>query len=225
MGLKLKWNIVTEIKKKRQIFLYKKFCTRPSLRCHHLYKFCEERKRAIKHHCNNKKGQLKIGTKYFKWTKTHLHNWPDHLHQCLLLESFHPPPHLLISPPGLSSHGAAQQHWYIRSRPEQKEQQSVKMKSRNVTSKTLITGELNSTFLQKPYLIKNTESFSDLLLAVCVLHLSCHHGQELRKVYSSITWLKSKVHSQISEFWFVIMVSSHMQIGPYSQKLTCWWLM
>ncbi len=74
------------------------------------------------------------------------------------------------------------------------------MKSRNVTSKTLITGELNSTFLQKPYLIKNTERFSDLLLAVCVLHLSCHHGQELRKVYSSITWLKSKVHSQISEF-------------------------
>lgn len=37
------------------------------------------------------------------------------------------------------------------------------------------------------YLVKDTECFSDLLLAVCVLHLPRHHGQELWEVYRSIS--------------------------------------
>lgn len=36
------------------------------------------------------------------------------------------------------------------------------------------------------YLVKDTECFSNLLLAVRVLHLSGHHGQELWEVYRSI---------------------------------------
>ncbi len=64
----IKMKHFTEIKnKKRQIILYKKFCTRPSLRCHHLYKFCEEREK-VQLSITEKKGQFKIGTKCFKWT-------------------------------------------------------------------------------------------------------------------------------------------------------------
>lgn len=38
------------------------------------------------------------------------------------------------------------------------------------------------------YLVKYSESLADLLLAVCVLHFSGHHGQELWEVDGSITW-------------------------------------
>lgn len=38
------------------------------------------------------------------------------------------------------------------------------------------------------YLVKDTEGLSDLLLTVCVLHLSGHHGQELWEVNGPIPW-------------------------------------
>ena len=36
------------------------------------------------------------------------------------------------------------------------------------------------------YLVKDTECFSDLLLAICVLHLPGHHGKKFGEVYRSI---------------------------------------
>lgn len=36
------------------------------------------------------------------------------------------------------------------------------------------------------YLVKDTEGLSYLLLAVCILHLSGHHGQELWEVNGPI---------------------------------------
>jgi len=89
-GIKMKH--FTEIKnKKRHIILYKKFCTRPSLRCHHLYKFCKEREkgkfkrghRKPKLNSKSSASQNKDGD-YLNYN-SYLHNWPDHLHQCLLL--------------------------------------------------------------------------------------------------------------------------------------------
>lgn len=38
------------------------------------------------------------------------------------------------------------------------------------------------------YLIKDPECLSDLLLTVSVLHLPCHHCQELREVNGTIAW-------------------------------------
>lgn len=37
------------------------------------------------------------------------------------------------------------------------------------------------------YLVKDTEGLSYLLLTVCILHLSGHHGQELWEVNGPIT--------------------------------------
>lgn len=42
-------------------------------------------------------------------------------------------------------------------------------------------------------LVEHTEGFADLLLAVCVLHLARHHGEELGEVYRAVAWnLKSR---------------------------------
>lgn len=49
---------------------------------------------------------------------TDLHSWPVHLRQCLLLWSSHLLLHQSASLQGLSSHGAAQQHWCIHCHPE-----------------------------------------------------------------------------------------------------------
>lgn len=40
-----------------------------------------------------------------------------------------------------------------------------------------------------PYLVEDSESFPDLLLAVCVLHLPSHHGQELGKVDGTVAFV------------------------------------
>lgn len=39
------------------------------------------------------------------------------------------------------------------------------------------------------YLVEYPEGFTDLLLTVCVLHFSGHHGQELREVNGAIAWI------------------------------------
>lgn len=36
------------------------------------------------------------------------------------------------------------------------------------------------------YLVEDSESFSDLLLAVCIFHFPGHHGQELREVNCTV---------------------------------------
>lgn len=40
-----------------------------------------------------------------------------------------------------------------------------------------------------PYLVEDSESFPDLLLAVCVFHLPSHHGQELGKVDGTVAFV------------------------------------
>lgn len=40
-----------------------------------------------------------------------------------------------------------------------------------------------------PYLVEDSESFPDLLLAVCVFHLPGHHGQELGKVDGTVAFV------------------------------------
>ena len=120
---------------------------------------------------------------------TNLHSWPVHLRQCLLLWSFRPPPHQSASPQGLSSHGAAQQHWCIHCHPEKKFLSVNWLLDMHVCA----CGSTDSV-----YLVKDTECFSDLLLTVCVLHLPGHHGQELWEVYRSISWRQNRHGLRIS---------------------------
>lgn len=75
------------------------------------------------------------------------------------------------------------------------------------------------------YLIKDSEGLSDLLLTVGVLHLSCHHCEELGEVNGSITWRrktnKSTLHQRGVGFWSgakLVPESSEMLTSPEKEK-------
>lgn len=100
---------------------------------------------------------------------TNLHSWPVHPHQCLLLWSFHPPLHQSTSHQGLSSHGAAQQHWCSHSHPE-KSGQSVSSPSYKLqcicTLERLDAFTLSKT--RNASLISSSLSVSFIFLAIMV---------------------------------------------------------
>jgi len=43
-------------------------------------------------------------------------------------------------------------------------------------------------------LVEDPECFSNFLLAVCVLHFPCHHGQKLREINGAIAWREIERH-------------------------------
>lgn len=100
---------------------------------------------------------------------TNLHSWPVHLRQCLLLWSSRPLPHQSVSPQGLSSRGAAQQHWCIHCHPEI---YSPQVNVKNCYTYTCVRVGIQTAFTlsktRNASLISSSLSVSFIFLAIIV---------------------------------------------------------
>lgn len=90
------------------------------------------------------------------------------------------------------------------------------------------------SFCKPAYLVKDSKGFPDFLFTVSVLHLSRHHGEELRKVNCTIAYTNiQKGNGRIDEEWMAALkrytvrskyetVTAFCDSGPHHQHPPHW---